>query len=139
MKRIVLLLMVLGVTGCAGRIYDPNLATRAYPADRSAGETILAQATRNGDDLILVNATAQSYENIDVWVNRRYTLHVERFNAGATLVVPSTAFFDVWGETPIPGGFFRTQKPTRLLLVQLELDDTSPLLGLVTVPEHNEF
>jgi hypothetical protein len=89
--------------------------------------------------VIFVNATAQSFENIDVWINQRYMLHVESFSAGSTLVFPSTVFFDMWGETPIPGGFFRTKKPTPLLLVELEIDDTSPLLGLVTIPEQQAF
>jgi hypothetical protein len=139
MKRLALLLLVVMTSGCAGRLYDPARATRAYPAERAHGETILAQATRDGDDLVLVNATAQSFENIDIWVNRRYMLHIESFGAGATLVFPSTEFFDMWGETPSPGGFFRTKKPTPLLLVELEIDDTSPLVGLVTVPEHQAF
>ena len=58
---------------------------------------------------------------------------------GATIKLQITDFFDEWGETPVPGGFFRSRPPTRIGLVQFQLDQTSPLIGLLTTPLNNEL
>lgn len=141
MIRIALLLGIFwsGASGCTGRIYDPARATVAYPSQLAQGETILAQATRDRDELVIVNATSRSFTDIKLWVNQRYMHQLDRFGAGETVRLPITTFFDAWGETPIPGGFLRTDRPTRILLVQIQTDATSPLLGLVTIPVTEAF
>ena len=120
-------------------MYDPARATRPYPEKLSQGETIQAEASRHGTELLLVNATPQSFSDFDVWVNQRYMHHVDSLKAGDSLRINITDFFDAWGETPIPGGFFRTEQPTPVILVQFQLDHTRPLKGLVTVPLNQEF
>jgi len=141
-----ILLPVLGlaiacaaVPGCGGRVYDPARATRPYPEKLSQGETIQAEVSRHGTELLIVNATPQSFSDFDVWVNQRYMHHVDSLKAGESLRINITDFFDAWGETPIPGGFFRTEQPTPVILVQFQLDHTRPLKGLVTVPVNQEF
>ena len=127
------------VGGCGGRVYDPAMATRSYPQALSQGDTIQAEAYRDGERLVIVNATPRAYADFDVWINQRYMHHVDEIAAGETLHLDITGFFDAWGETPVPGGFFRTEAPTPIVLVQFQLDRTQPLLGLVTVPVNDEF
>ena len=134
-----LLIAAVLVPGCGGRVYDPSQATRAYPDELSQGNTIQAEAYRDGAHLMIVNATPQSFLNFDVWVNQRYMHHIEALSAGETVRLKITDFFDVWGESPVPGGFFRSERPTPIILVQFQLDRTQPFQGLVTVPVNDEF
>lgn len=134
-----LALMCASISGCGGRVYAPSQATRPYPKELMQGHTIQAEASREGSQLVIVNATPQSFSNFDVWLNQRYMHHIDNLEAGKTLRLNITDFYDTWGETPVPGGFFRTQRPTPVVLVQFQLDRTQPLQGLVTVPVNDEF
>ena len=125
--------------GCGGRRYDPARATRAYPSELPQSQVVDVQVFREGGNLIMVNATPQSFENFDIWVNRRYMLRVDRLDAGTTRRFWFGDFFDLWGETPVAGGFFRTERPTPAVLVQLQIGEQSPLLGVVAIPEEERF
>ena len=132
-------LALLAMAGCGGRRYEPSQAGPPYPEALGQGSVITVQVFRDGGDLILVNASPQSFEELDVWVNRRYLLQLDRLAAGETRRVWFGDFFDQWGETPVAGGFFRTEAPTPSVLVQLQIDETSPLLGTVAIPDENRF
>lgn len=132
-------LLVIGVAGCGGRRYEASRATRPYPEELGQGSMIAVQVFRDAGDLIIVNASPQSFEEVDVWVNRRYMLQIDRLVAGETRRVWFGDFFDQWGETPVAGGFFRTEAPTPSVIVQLQIDETSPLLGTVAIPDENRF
>ena len=121
------------LTACNPNLYDPTLATRAYPEALPQSDVIQIQAIPQELDLKIVNATSTDFKDIDVWINRRYVQHVPLLLAGATIELSIVKFRDVWGQCPQPGGFWRTRKPTPLVLVQIQTDSTSPLLGLVTV------
>ena len=97
------------------------------------------QVFRDGGDLIIVNATPQSFSDVDVWVNRRYMWHVDALRAGETRRVWFGEFFDHWGETPVAGGFFRTERPTPAVLVQLQIGAEEPLIGAVSIPTEEKF
>lgn len=127
------------LSGCGGRRYDPSRATRAYPSELPQSQVVDIQVFRDGGELIVVNATPQSFENFDIWVNRRYMLRVDRLDAGTTRRFWFGDFFDLWGETPVAGGFFRTERPTPAVLVQLQIGERSPLLGVVSIPEEERF
>ena len=125
-------LVVVGLAGCGGRRYEPSRATRPYPEELGQGSMITVQVFRDAGDLIIVNASPQSFEEVDVWVNHRYMLQIDRLAAGETR--------RVWfGETPVAGGFFRTEAPTPSVIVQLQIDETSPLLGTVAIPDEDRF
>ena len=91
------------------------------------------QAIPQALDLHIINATATDYKDIDVWVNRRFVQHVDQLLAGASIQLQIDKFRDMWGQCPQPGGFWRTRTQTPLVFVQIQRDETSPLLGLVTV------
>lgn len=134
-----LALLVSVLTACSGRRYDPAQATRPYPAQLPQAEVIDVQVFRDGGYLIIVNATPQSFRDVDVWVNRRYMWHLDALDAGQSRRVWFGDFFDHWGETPVAGGFFRTDRPTPVVLVQFQLGADEPLLGAVSVPAEAEF
>lgn len=125
--------------GCGGRRYVPAQATQPYPAKLAQGQVIEVQVFRDGGDLIMVNASPQTFEDFDVWVNRRYMIHVDRFEPGTTRRLWFGDFFDQWGETPVAGGFFRTERPTPAVLVQFQIGDESPLLGTISIPSEDRF
>ncbi|MSR28420.1 MAG: hypothetical protein EXS03_02445 [Phycisphaerales bacterium] len=127
-------LALLGaVAGCGTVLYDPALATSAYPDTLAQERVVQIQAVPRELTLDLVNATNIDYRDIDIWVNRRFMQHVPVLAAGQTIELQIDKFRDVWGQCPQPGGFWRTRKPTPLVLVQIQRDATSPMLGLVTV------
>lgn len=124
---------------CSGQRYDPALATRPYPVALDQDRVVDIQVFRDGADLIVVNASPQSFTDFDLWVNRRYMLHVESLAAGQSGRFNFGDFFDRWGESPIAGGFFRTERPTPIVLVQLQIGEDTPLLGATSVPEEGSY
>ncbi len=112
---------------------DPEKATRQYPFWLRQSETLSPQVITDGDSMVIVNSTVRDFENIDVWLNQRYLRHVERLAPGENLRLPLGEFWDIRGEGPNPGGLFRYFTPTPVRLVQVQVDDTQPLLGLRAV------
>ncbi|MDZ4828677.1 MAG: hypothetical protein SGJ09_00585 [Phycisphaerae bacterium] len=122
-----------GLGGCAAVRSDPEKATRQYPFWLVQGETIDAQVITDGASIVIVNATTREFTNADVWLNQRYLQHVESLAPGENLRLSMEDFWDVRGEGPNPGGIFRYYKPTPVRLVQLQIDETMPLVGLKAV------
>ncbi len=125
--------------GCSGRRYVASQATRPYPAQLGQGEIIDVQVFRDGGELVVVNATPQSFSDFDIWVNRRYMLHMDRLEAGEIRRLWFGDFFDQWGETPVAGGFFRAERPTPSVLVQFQIGTEEPLLGAIAIPAEEKF
>ncbi len=128
------------LASCGTVLYDSALATRAYPDTLLQEKVVQIQAVPLETTLRLINATNIDYHNVDIWVNRRYVQHAGDLLAGQTISLPIDHFRDMWGQCPQPGGFWRTRQPTPLVLVQIQRDDKSPLIGLVTVvPEEARY
>ena len=53
--------------------------------------------------------------------------------------LPFDLFWDVRGEGPNPGGALRYFQPTPIRLAQIQVDEKSPLIGLVAVPMEREL
>lgn len=112
---------------------DPAQATRQYPFWLKQGEVVPVQVLTDGEAMVIVNATTANYENVDIWLNQRYLRHVDRIGPGENKRLPLGEFWDVRGEGPNPGGAFRYYQPTPIRLVQIQVDGTSPLVGLQAV------
>src|SRR5690554_4532820 len=125
----------LATTACQPKMYVPQRATRSYPVERHTTQTLDMQVFRNGSEIEIVNTTAHSYQDFDLWVNRRFVHHVESLPAGQSITLSLWDFFDERGERFNAGGFFRTIEPTPVRLVQIEQSPESPLVGLITIPE----
>ena len=96
----VLLLVVGGSVGCAGRVSllpnsDPTLrqtpaqfaaeaAKRSYPVDLPDGGVAegRAQVAYDGNYIQVLNLTHEDWTDVEVWVNRKYVVHVPRIEAG---------------------------------------------------------
>ena len=134
--RLVLALLLVTPAACRLAPYEPGKATRAYPSDLAQGSVVQVQVIPQEQSVQVVNATAATYRDFDLWLNRRYMTHVDALESGQTLDIPLERFWDERGETPNTGGWFRFYVPTRIVLMQMQTDEKSPLVGLVcTLPE----
>ncbi len=120
--------------GCSAVPYDPSRATRPYPFRLHTTEPPAdIQVFRHGGTLLFNNATLRSFEEVDVWINQRYVARLAALEAGGQSSVAVSDLWDRWGNGPIPGGIFRRARPTPIRLVELQLDETSPLVGVIVI------
>ncbi|MHC4612023.1 MAG: hypothetical protein ACYTAU_00400 [Planctomycetota bacterium] len=132
---VLILLVILLTTGCSRRMYNPDLATRPYPHDLHRAEAVDIQVFREGPSIEIVNATARSYHDFDLWINQRFVRRVESLPAGGTIRLSLWGFYDVRGDRFSAGGLWRVEPPTPLRLAQIQEAEDEPLMGLVTSPE----
>ena len=125
--------------GCETVRYEPTKATRAYPANLPQARVAEVQVFNDGDAMLIVNATVESWSNIDLWLNQRYMKHVESLAAGQTLRIPLSEFWDVRGEGPFPGGLLRYYPPTPIRLVQIQTAADAPFVGFLSIPTEREL
>ena len=125
--------------GCETVRRDPTKATRAYPFELPPARIVQVQVFNDGDAMLLVNATTESWANFDLWLNQRYMLHLDQLNSGETKRISLGEFWDLRGEGPFPGGLFRYYPPTPIRLVQVQTAPTEPLVGLVAIPTEREL
>jgi hypothetical protein len=137
-RMLMLILMVVGPVagvGCMPAAFDASRATRDYPTELHRPDSVDVQVFRHNTEIELVNATAISYRNFDLWLNQRFVRPVEALPAGESITLSLWNFYDVRGEVFRAGGFFRTEAPTTLRLVQIEPGDGAPLVGLIAIRE----
>jgi hypothetical protein len=136
MQRLILIALIATFAahvGCARRTYFPERAAEPYPRELHTANAVDVQVFRDGTKIELVNATPHTYENFSLWINQRYVRDVEVLPAGGRLKLSLWDFYDERGEVMNAGGFFRVYEPDPVRLVQIQLDETSPLVGLVTI------
>jgi len=119
--------------GCASRDFDPEMATRAYPSELHTTNTVNIQVFRDNTKLEIVNATAMTYEDADVWINQRYVAPAGTLEAGSRKVIQLDKFHDIRGEVFRAGGFFREVEPEPVRMVELQVGEAEPLIGLITI------
>jgi hypothetical protein len=120
-------------TGCARQTGNPALATRPYPMQLHRAESIDIQVFRKGPTLEVVNTTPYSYRDFDLWVNQRFVRHVKSLPAGETVHLSLRGFYDELGEPFRAGGFFRTEAPMPVRLVEMQFSEEEPMIGLITI------
>ena len=118
---------------CSPQSYMPELATRAYPREQHTSNVADMQVFRRGTDIEIVNSTATSYSDFDLWVNQRYVLPMKSLPAGATRRVSLWDFFDEYGERFYAGGLFRAYPATPVRMVEIQAAEGQPMIGLVTI------
>jgi hypothetical protein len=127
------LTLAIGFAGCTPESYVPDLASRPYPFEKHTTSVADIQCFRRDTKLEIVNSTARSYSNFDLWVNQRYVYRVESLPAGATVRVSLWDFIDDYGRRFYAGGFFRAYPPQPVRLVEIQTDAESPMLGLIAI------
>jgi len=121
--------------GCQPARYRPELARDPYPQRLHTTSTIDVQVFREDTVLVLVNATARSYENVRIWLNQRYVDDLAALPAGETVRMSLWDFFDERGEGLNAGGLLRTERPDRIVMVEMQVAEGQPLVGLMTIPD----
>ncbi len=127
--------LVLGASplGCHRSLYDADKATRAYPESLHTTTVVDIQVFREGESIELRNATATTYRDFDLWINQRWVRRVEELRAGGTLRLSLWDFWDERGETINAGGLFRTDVPTPVRLVEIQMAEDAPMVCLVAI------
>jgi hypothetical protein len=128
----VCLLLALAL-GCERVRFDPAKATRPYPYDLHQDAVIDIQVFRDGPRIEIVNSTPRSYRDFDLWINQRYVRHVDGLAAGETLRMSLWDFYDERGDRFSAGGFWRTEEPTPVRLVEIQPGEDQPMTGLITI------
>ncbi len=119
--------------GCAHVMYDPDHASRAYPQDLHRPTSTDIPVFREGPEHLIINSTANTYRDVAIWINQRFMRRLDTLPAGATVRVSLWDFWDVRGDRFAAGGFWRVQEPIPVRLVQLQVSEDQPMLGLVTI------
>jgi hypothetical protein len=125
--------VLASAAGCRQFTYAPDRASRPYPAHLPQGETVRVQVLSNGITIDVVNATSTTYRDVDLWLNRRFCRFLPRLGAGESITLRLDTFWDDVGEGPQVGGFFATREHTPIVLAEIQVDETSPLVGLIAV------
>ena len=134
-----LLAHVVSSGGCFPKRYNAAKATESYPSNLPVNSIANVQVTRSGNDMVIVNGTVIDFKDMKLWLNRRYMYQVERIKPGETVRISMGEFWDVWGGGPNPGGLLRWYDPTPVVLLEAQIDETSPLIGFLSIPDENEL
>lgn len=133
---LIFMLMLLGMpAGCGRPYHDPSQATRPYPFELHTTNVVDMHVLIEGDHIVIVNSTATSYRDFDLWINQRYVHRIDSLEAGQTLRVPMGVFYDERGDAVKAGGFLRTVEATAIRLVEIQTGPDEPMIGLITIPE----
>ncbi len=124
----------LFVGGCETKTrIMPGTTPRNYPYAESILGTIDIQVFREDTQIELVNHTAYSYDEFDLWLNERYVRRVNHLGAGDRLQISLFEFIDENSEGLRAGGLLTTGTPDPI--VKAEIETTEGLVGLITIPD----
>lgn len=119
----------LALPACRGPAQrGANTEPRAYPFEGPRGEVVDIQAFRVGTRLKLTNTTSTGFGPGRLWVNQRFSREIDGLAPGESVDLNLYEFVDEFGDEFRAGGFFATDDPDKVVLVQLEarrLDDAS--------------
>jgi hypothetical protein len=127
------------MSGCAHKTYDPAWATRPYPHELHTTHVVDMQVFRRDTSIQIVNSTARSYSDFDLWINQRYVQHVDSMPAGSTIELSLWDFHDDFGDAFYAGGFFRSYEATPVRLVEIQPGGDQKMVGLVTIRAEDIF
>ena len=134
MKRLLVGIFLIFV-GCQAPPPDISKATEAYPRDLRSKEVLPIQVIRDEEYITIVNSTAVAYNNAIIWINQQYTQPLPPMPAGSMIRINLWDCYDAFGEKFNAGGFFRTDEPTLLVIVELQQAENQPLVGLLVIGE----
>ena len=133
----ILFLTVAGVSlffaSCHPPRYLPEKATAAYPEHLHATSSTNIQAFRDGQWILIVNATATSYYEPKIWINQQYVSSIPELLAGETIVLSLWDFRNQLGESFNAGGLLRTSIPTPVRMAEIQINDQEPLVGMISI------
>ncbi|MEZ6243980.1 MAG: hypothetical protein R3B57_13165 [Phycisphaerales bacterium] len=108
---------------------------RPYPFDAERQDMLDVQVFREGTKLKMTNTTAHAFGPSTLWVNQRFSRPIDAFAPGETITLNLYDFRDQYQDAFRAGGFFATQEPDQVVLVELQPGDEAggKLYGFVVV------
>ncbi len=134
MKNIALLLFFI-LPSCQNPAGNPLLANSPYPSSLHLADSVPIQVIRDDDIIAIVNSTADDYPTTTIWVNQRFSSPLPSMPAGSTIEFNLVKLRDAYGEQFNAGGIWRTDEATDLIIVELQIDEETPLVGLIVINE----
>jgi hypothetical protein len=114
--------------GCAS---DPTIGSGPiYPALEQS-RVLDVQVKRAGTRISFTNAAAEPVGPGRLWANKWFSREIDAIAPGQTVSFDLSEFKDRYGDSFRAGGFFATQMPSKLVLMQLEREGT--LVGLIVI------
>ena len=126
---------LLLVTGCQAPPPDIARATVSYPQLLHTDRSLPIQVIREQEFITIINSTAYSFGDSNLWINHQYTQPLGPIPAGTQLKVNLWDSYNNLGEQFNAGGFWRIDEPTLLVSAELQLGDDQPLVGLLVTSE----
>ncbi|MEX2216894.1 MAG: hypothetical protein WD768_22465 [Phycisphaeraceae bacterium] len=134
MKRLLLPVLILSLTGCAipafffGPTADSemseDLSLVVYPKEAALGDDLDIIALKRGNKLTLINRTPREYHDLQIWLNQQYVGKVDHIPIGTETVIYLNACINEFGE-PFPvGGLLNAEKSYPVVLVELFTSET---------------
>ena len=130
--------------GFAPGAADPQLAAQlsqmTYPSDEAAlGEDLRVYAVRDGGTLVLDNLTAQTFSDVQLWVNQQWVGIIDELPIGTNNRYDLDRFINEHGETYPTGSWLSPDKAQRMVLVELVDPQTGKRHRLVVRTERRAF
>lgn len=97
------------------------MAVLSYPAEAERGEPLDVLVQRTRSRIRLINRTASSFEDMQLWVNQQYVTELDRVSIGERNVLHLEDFFNRYQE-PFPTAWLLAPDRARPL-VSAELYD----------------
>jgi len=136
-KVVIVALSALALVGC--RATTEIVEGPAYPASASRAQTLDVQVARDGTAISFTNTTATTLGPGRLWINSWFSRDLPEIAPGEPITLDLYEFKDRYGTAFRGGGFFASERPDRVVLVEIEPAasvteaSTSTLLGLVVV------
>ncbi len=124
-------LVLLALAGCAGG--SGTIGEGPIYPDIAQSQVLDVQAFRDETDLTLINTSERAFGPSRMWVNHRYSRDIPGLAVGEKITLNLYDFKDRYAEDFRAGGFFATQRPDRVALLQIQEGDA--IYGLVITGE----
>lgn len=104
-----------------------------YPANKRQSRVLDIQAYRDGTHIRFTNSTATAIPACTMWVNSWFSKQIPGVGIGETVSYDLYEFLDQYGDSFRAGGFFASDRPAKVVLLQLEMNNE--IVGLIVVGE----
>ena len=119
------------VWGCEAWERPTTDYATAYPLNTQQARSIDVQVVRDDAVLTISNTTAAVLPAGRLWVNQAFSRPVDELPIGETVSFDLYEFRNRFDEPFRAGGFFATQNPLNIYMVQWQTEQE--ILGLLTV------
>lgn len=123
-------MLLASLPGC-GPTLTGDVVGPEYPITTRQSAVLNVQVFRDDTHITFTNTTAEPLPEGLLWINHAYSKPFPGLGIAQTATLNLYDFKDQYGEEFRGGGFFATQPPDRVVIIQLQAGEK--LLGLVTI------